>query len=106
MTEVMNEKQLQASIIKAARDCGYLVYHTWSSIHSPRGLPDLVMVREKDDGTADLIFAELKSAKGKVSESQQMWLDLLGKVPGVGVYLWRPSDLEEAYQILVASSTD
>jgi len=106
MTDVMTEKALLNSIVKAARDCGYLVYHTWSSIHSPRGLPDLVMVRENDDGTAVLLFVELKSERGKVSEPQQMWLDMLGKVPGIGVYLWRPADLETAYQILVAGCCD
>ena len=39
-----------------------------------------------------LIFAEMKSAKGRVSEAQRDWLDDLDACPGVESYTWRPSD--------------
>ena len=55
-----------------------------------KGLPDLIMARR-----GRVIFAELKSTKGKVRPDQQMWLDeLTARVPDVTheVYTWRPAD--------------
>jgi VRR-NUC domain-containing protein len=102
----MTEKELQTSIERGARVLGWRVYHTWSSMHSPKGFPDLVMI--KGDR---LIFAELKNETGKVTEDQEAWLrDLqhfawrirsaVSDDPPMEVYVWRPKDLEEAYEIL------
>lgn len=92
----MTEKDLLRCIRNAAKDCGWLCYHTWTSIHSPRGLPDLLMVRN-----GKLLFWELKSATGKLTDKQKEWLNALAQVPGADVRVVRPSNLEEAYQILV-----
>jgi len=35
---------------------------------------------------------ELKSEKGKLTEAQCEWLDLLAKVPGVEAHCFKPSD--------------
>jgi hypothetical protein len=94
----MTEKELSQSLVNAARTMGWRVYRTWNSIHSPKGFPDLTMVRGDR-----LIFAELKTEKGKVTPDQQGWIDALS-VLGNGrceVYLWRPSDIESAYQVLM-----
>ena len=86
----MTEKELQANIVKLARLLGYLVYHTYDSRKSEPGFPDLVMVRWGDHR---LIFAELKSAKGKVTDPQRRWLEHLGLVcMEVEAYVWRPED--------------
>jgi len=53
-----------------------------------KGFPDYVAVRVRD-GKRQIIFAELKSEKGKISTEQDDWLTELGG------YLWRPSMLEE-----------
>lgn len=82
----MTEKQLQAAIVKTARLLGWRVYHTFDSRRSEPGFPDLTMVRGRL-----LIFAELKTDKGKVSAAQEAWLDALIST-GVGVALWRPAD--------------
>ena len=63
-----------------------LVYHTFRSQHSPSGFPDYVLVRER------VVFAELKTEKGKPTPFQTEWLDGL-RSAGAEVYLWRPSDL-------------
>lgn len=63
------------------------------------GFPDCVLVREHN-GRAYLIFCELKSNKGKLTAGQQEWLDLLSKIEGIGVYVWRPSDFESIVEIL------
>jgi len=97
----ITHKQFSQNICDLARYLGWEVYRTWNSRHSPAGYPDLTMVRENADGTASLLFAELKSEKGKVTKTQQQWLSILGKVTGkCEVYIWRPSDWENIIIIL------
>lgn len=89
----ISEKELQAHVRSFAEMCGYCVYHTFDSRHSPAGFPDLTLWRETADGKGELVFVELKSEKGRVTLAQQIWLVRLGTVPGVrwaGVI--RPSD--------------
>jgi hypothetical protein len=90
------ERDLRQVIIDAAREVGWLVSFAWTSIHSPKGLPDLTLVNPPR-----LIYAELKSEKGKPTEAQQVWLDTLAQVPGVEVYLWKPSMLDDIYHTLL-----
>lgn len=100
---LISEKELADTVIGMAYTFGWKIYRTWVSIHSPAGFPDLVMAREWDSGRGNgrLIFAELKSQRGKVSPEQQQWLDALAlTVPGVEVYLWRPSDLDQIEDVL------
>jgi len=93
-TEI-REKDLREQIRDLCKLYGFKFYFTWSSIHSPRGLPDLVLCKPPR-----LIFAELKTEKGIVSPHQQEWLDALAQCLGVEVYLWRPSDIEKVVEIL------
>ena len=83
------EKDFQRQVLELARIYGWHAYHPALSKWSERGWPDLAMVRPPR-----LVFAELKSETGKVTEHQERWLALLGACPGVEVFLWRPSDLE------------
>jgi hypothetical protein len=73
----LTEKQLQKHVRQFAETMGWKVAVTWTSIHSPRGWPDLFCVRGS-------VFAaiELKSERGKVSEYQRAWLDALAEIPG------------------------
>jgi hypothetical protein len=95
-----SEKELQRAVVELARYNGWTTFHfpsvlTWSE----RGWPDLVLVRVRD---RRLIFAELKSEKGKLSERQAEVLEVLRSVafdgqglyddPTIGVHTWRPSD--------------
>ena len=92
----MTEKQLSQAIVSAARECGWLVNRPWLSIHSPKGFPDLFLVRDRK------AFAlELKSAKGKPSPQQLEWIEALKQVPGVDARIVYPSNLEAVYQALV-----
>lgn len=94
---LLTERQFQAQVIELARIRGWRVYHPFLSKWSERGFPDLTMVRRRD---GRLLFAELKSEKGVVSDAQAEWIDLLLAVTGnVDVFVWRPSDwpqIEEA----------
>lgn len=100
------EGDLQRAIVELAEVYGWLVYHPPDNI--PRegadgrkwvqnvvpGWPDLTLVRPPE-----LLVAELKSAKGRVSEAQQGWLDALAAC-GVETYIWRPRDFDAAHRRL------
>lgn len=88
---LQSERHLQARILEAARALKWKAYHTYDSRKSAPGFPDLVLVRPPR-----LIYAELKSEKGKLTAEQELWLGTLGLVPGVETYCWRPADLQEA----------
>ena len=76
-----NEKGFQSAVIELARLCRWVVYHTHNSRRSPAGFPDLVLARR-----GVVIFAELKSERGRLSDAQQEWLE------ATGGSCWRPSD--------------
>lgn len=58
-----------------------------------RGWPDLVLTRGRQ-----LLFVELKSESGPVSEDQQRVLDVLRSAATVDI--WRPSDWERVVEAL------
>lgn len=91
----ITEKQLEGQVRDLAHLFGWEYYHPWLSIHSPRGWPDVSLCRPPR-----LVFIELKAEKGKVSEYQQKWLDLLGKCPGIEAYVVRPEDVEKIAEVL------
>lgn len=95
MKVIITEKQLREQIRDLCKVFGFKFYFTWSSIHSPRGMPDLILVKPPR-----VIFAELKSEGKQPSPAQQEWIDLLGWCPGVECYIWRPSDFDEIVSIL------
>lgn len=85
----MKEKDLLAAVRQLARRLGWMEYHTYRSTKSPAGFPDLVLVRPPR-----LIFVELKTEKGKLSEAQDAWINALVKT-NVEVAIWRPHHLTE-----------
>mgnify|MGYP003394789642 CR=1 FL=1 len=84
-----SEALFLARVTKAALTLGWRVYHTHRSDHSAPGFPDLCMTNGER-----LLFAELKSATGKLTVEQQAWLDALIRTRKCEVYLWRPVDWE------------
>lgn len=98
----MTERDLTRCVVDAAKECGWLVYHTFLSKWSKPGFPDLTLCHPERH---KLMFLELKSAKGKVSEPQQGWLDALAAVPGVEARVIRSDDLEDAYRRLAGQMT-
>lgn len=98
----MSEEDLLTSVIFTAKTFGWTVYHArpartgkgWrTATQGDNGFPDLCLCRD-----GQVIFAELKSEKGRVSVEQQNWLDELGgldpAVPGdsISIHVWRPTD--------------
>src|SRR5690348_14045149 len=91
----ITEKQFMQQVMDLARYTGWTAYHTWNSQHSTAGFPDLCLVRPPR-----LIFAELKTERGRVRPEQVAWLELLGDCPLVEVALWRPSDIDRIAKAL------
>ena len=90
----ITETEFRRQVLDLARLLGYLCYFTWTSVNSPPGFPDLVMIR-----AGRVIFAELKSQKGKLSPRQEEWIGGLADA-GAEVYVWRPADFETIKEIL------
>lgn len=86
----MSERDLQDAVVALARTLGYLTYHTHDSRRSAPGFPDLVMVHPRSGA---LIFAELKSASGRVTAEQDEWLRALA-VRSLA-FIWRPEQLAD-----------
>ena len=63
-----------------------------------RGWPDLTLVR-----APRLVFAELKSERGKLRPEQSDWLDVLRLLPQAEVFVWTPADWDELVEVLTGS---
>jgi hypothetical protein len=92
---VATEAEFQTAVLELARLCGWRCAHfraarTEQGWRTPvagdgKGFPDLVLVRDR------VIFAELKSARGRVSDDQQGWIEDLQHA-GAEMHVWRPAD--------------
>jgi len=96
----VTERDLREQVRDLCKLFGWKMYFSWTSIHSPRGFPDLVLANPEQKR---VIFAELKSDKGTVTPQQQEWLDTL-EACGQEVYVWKPGDIEGIAEILRAQS--
>jgi hypothetical protein len=103
-----SEAAFQRQIEQLAGFYGWTTYHTHDSRRSAPGFPDLVLVRPPE-----LIFAELKTDKGRIRPEQQQWLTMLYEVsvaveravsrgpvsdeldPRIDTYVWRPRDFDD-----------
>lgn len=98
-----SEDDLLTLVVDYARWQRWLVYHarpgrtaagSWlTPMVGDRGFPDLVLARPPR-----IVFAELKTERGKLGKGQGPWLKALR--PAAEVYLWRPSDWTDIRRIL------
>jgi hypothetical protein len=96
----MREAEFQRIVIDMAHLFGWRVAHFrpaktargWRTAVSAdgAGFPDLVLAKNQR-----VLFAELKTEKGKLSDAQHEWLAAL---PGSAC--WRPSDLDSIERLL------
>lgn len=91
----VTERDLDHQIMDLAKLFGWTSYHTWTSVHSAPGFPDRVFIRPPR-----IVFIEEKSAKGRLTEAQEKWAELLKACPGVEYMMARPSDLEAVAELL------
>jgi hypothetical protein len=95
----ISERQFQAALIELAKWHGWKVFHplpaqnsrgSWRTAQAGDiGFPDLVLVHPE----RGVIFAELKTAIGKLSDAQNDWLLAL-YAAGAEAYVWRPRDID------------
>ena len=99
-----SEEDFGKTVIELAQLYDWLVSHFrpgrtlqgWrTAIQGDKGFPDLVLVR-----SPRVIFAELKSERGRLTPEGKAWKELLEQCPGVEYYLWRPEDWEEIELVL------
>ena len=96
----ISEKDFMRQVKDLAKVFHWRVYHPFLSKWSERGFPDLSMVKEFGNNQAIMVMAELKSDKGKLTEAQKEWLDLLSKVEGVYTFVWYPHQFDDIVLIL------
>ena len=93
----MTEAQFQRSVIELAQRAKWKVAHfrpaqnakgAWRTpvAADGAGFPDLVLVRDR------VIFAELKTDKGRLRPEQREWLDALAFAGVNDAVIWRPRD--------------
>jgi len=95
LDRALTERAWMRVVVEYAHLRGWGCYHTHDARHSVAGFPDLVLVRGER-----LVFAELKRHGQQPSAAQTTWLADLGRVPGVTVAVWRPTDFEEVQRAL------
>ena len=92
----VTEADLREQVRDLCKLFGWDMKFTWSSIHSPKGMLDLLLINREQKR---VIFAELKSEKGKMTPEQQETFDEL-QACGQECYLWRPGDIESIASLL------
>lgn len=90
----ITEKDWQARILDIARMYGWATYHPFDSRRSTPGWPDLTLVKPPR-----LIFAELKTERGRLTPQQRDWLTWLDAC-GQTVTVWRPSHMAQVVAVL------
>lgn len=82
----ISERYLREQIRSLCAVLGWRMEFTQYSLRSPKGFPDLVLLRPPR-----LIFAELKSETGKTTVERDEWLGQLRELDGVEVIYGGPS---------------
>ena len=85
-----------ASLLDEAASLSGLIFHPRFSVGSESGWPDLTLVRRRD---RRIVFAELKTDRGKPTPRQSAVLELLRSV-GLEAHLWRPRDMDAIAEAL------
>jgi hypothetical protein len=89
LSKDMTEAQLRGLTMALAKAQGWDVYYLRDSrMATSPGFPDLCLRRGGD--RPRIVYAELKTLKGRISKPQELWLAGLEATPEV--HVWRPTD--------------
>jgi hypothetical protein len=110
---VLTESQFLGFVTDLAKWCGWLVFHPtpaltpggqWRTHYTGHaGFPDLVLVHR--DRWPHVIFAELKTERGRVTPGQRQWLNTLDDA-GAYAVVWRPQDSDTITDLLRGTLPD
>ena len=101
---LISEEDFTTQVVELCQTLGWLVTHSrpartskgWvTPIQGHAGFPDLVMTRGER-----VLFAELKSEKGKLTANQEAWLNGLRLSKDVEVFVWFPHDWDQIAEVL------
>ena len=89
----MKESDFQAQVVDLAKMLGWAVWWTKWSLHSPKGMPDLMMARG-----GRLVLAELKvNAPLSAAQRESLWI-LAGTA--AEVFCWKPNCWPQIERVL------
>ena len=92
----VEEREWRQQVLDWAARRGWMAYFTWSSIHSPKGYPDLTLAR-----SPRLVTVELKTVRGQQTPNQRLWDDVLSSITQYEHHgVWRPTDEERVLEVL------
>ena len=94
MAPSLTEKAFQQQIVDLAGYYGWAHFHPFDMRRSDPGWPDLTLAR-----TPELVFAEVKTERGRLTRAQVYWIELLLSC-GQEVHVWRPSDFARIHERL------
>ena len=99
LNQALSERDFTTKVIDRAKAMGWRVFHPrpartadgWRTAGqgTPRGFPDLVLALD-----TVVLFVELKSAKGKLTDEQKDWLHHTNGA------VWRPKDWHRICEVL------
>lgn len=101
LARAMTEDQLKDAVLGAAALHGWLVHHDRPARARRGGEERYETAIEGDAGFVDLVlahprhgvlFRELKTERGSLSDDQRAWLDALSGSGRADVGVWRPED--------------
>ena len=97
---LVTEASWQAQVVAAADLFGWYVYHNPDSRRSNAGFPDLVLIRPPR-----ILWIELKAEKGKLTDPQEEFFNLLRECEAEA-YIWWPKDWDEIIEVLSSGNLD
>lgn len=93
LDHAISEQAFQRLVVECAEWNGWWWWHDEDSRRNARGLPDLLLVRDR------CIWLELKKERGRIRPAQIEVMERL-RAAGAEVYLFRPSDWPEIEAVL------
>ena len=95
----LTEAEFQRNVVDMAHTCGWLCVHFGSGMnrrgqhrtpayYDAAGFVDLLLI-DREHG--HVLFRELKSDRGRLTDRQRMWQELLTEA-NCDVAVWRPKD--------------
>jgi len=90
----MTEKLFQGRVEQSLKVAGFQVYHTWNSMHSTKGFPDIVAIHPK---RKKIVVIEVKTETGIVRPEQNDWLTWFS-LCGIDARVLRPSMFDEFWE--------